>query len=219
MERRDQQSDQQDAQAVIAAMHLLMRSLQPAERETLLSTWMHERREYAQVGDVEQQSDAATESVQARYPIQPLVLDSDESHEHVAHASSESHTDTESEATHEASSEGRYREKALATYASFFLPLTASFTRKRWWGYLVVSTIFMLTLSFSTLAAYRAGMAASGPSVVAFSTVSCMPSEVMLPIVKEIQIQPGGSIVGVHQAFVSQWSTVSVAKGSHAFLF
>jgi hypothetical protein len=63
-------------------------------------------------------------------------------------------------------------EKAVPS-AFFFQPWAASFSRRRWWGYLAASVIFMLMLSLSTLVSYevgiQAGMAMNEP-------VSCVSS-------------------------------------------
>jgi hypothetical protein len=205
MEQRNQQSDQQD---VIAAVHLLVRSLPQVERETLLATLVHEQNEYGQIGDPERRTDDATELAQSKYPIQPLVLDSEESHGSAVHLSSEG----ECEATHESGSEGRYGEKVLATYASFFLPLAASFPRRRWWGYLVVSTIFLLIVSFSTLVSYKAGMQVgmtmNRPSVVSFSA-GCMPPAIIEPHVGIPFVRLGG----VHEVVVSHEPITQIGIG------
>ena len=210
MERRNQQPDRQD---VVSAVHLLLRSLNPSERETLLSTLMHEQDEYVETGDLECLADDATELAQSKYPIQPLVLDSEESHS--------SSFESESELTHKASSEGRYGEKALATYASFFLPLSASFPRRRWWGYLVVSTIFLLIVSFSTLVSYKAGMQVGmtmdKPYVVS-SPANCMDPAIVAPI-GELQRLPSGGIIAGQQSFWQREPIVLIDRGSYGFHF
>jgi hypothetical protein len=214
MERINQPSDLNDAQAVIAAMQLLMRSLQPAERETLLSTFLHEQDEAVQGGDTEQPTEGTTELEQSQYPIQPLTLDTQEddhatSSEREGRSFSESHTDSGREVVHESGSLVRY-EKAVPS-VFFFQPWAASFPRRRWWGYMAASVIFMLTLTLSTLVSYKMGMQAGmtmNEQASCFSSGQVIRSELQPLLV----MSPNTIVVGGPHLPASPGAFVSVER-------
>lgn len=66
----DRRSEKPDEQAVIAAVQLLVQSMEPSQRERLLSTLLRGQQKDVAPDEVESEENA--------YPIQPLLLTTDE---------------------------------------------------------------------------------------------------------------------------------------------
>jgi hypothetical protein len=133
-----------DEQAVIAAVQLLVESMEPSQREKLLSALSRG-----------QQKDVAPDEVRAEenaYPIQPLLLTTDE-HQHAENQSSSNELHTNAEASSERGRAGRL----LEMYAA--MPLaTSSARRAQLWTRLAISAILLCAFFLSTFAAYEIGV-------------------------------------------------------------
>lgn len=184
MNQQNRQPDLHDEQAVIAAVQLLVRSMKPAQKEKLLLTLWHEQGENVLPDDsrpeqsiYEHGDDAGSEA--GTYPIQPLVLASDDSQrassESNAQTLPENSTDSPREFHYEEGTFERQREerRPLETYTAFFLPFTSSLSRRQWWTRLALGTIFLFLLSLSTLVVYQAGVRAGAMEAAQASAAAC----------------------------------------------
>jgi hypothetical protein len=170
MNQPNRQPDLHDEQAVIAAVQLLVRSMKPGQREKLLSTLVHEQEENVQAVNYGNEENVGSEV--NSYPIQPLMLASDDgqrvSSESTSETVSEEEIPSERTSDHphefhyeEGGSEPQQERPSSGIYAASFLPFTSSFSRRQWWTRLALGAIFLFLLSLSTLASYRVGVHAA----------------------------------------------------------
>jgi hypothetical protein len=152
----DRRSGKPDEQAVIAAVQLLVQSMEPSQREKLLSTLLRG-----------QQKDVAPDEVETEetvYPIQPLLLTMDE-HQRTA-PPDEQPSPAASHQRAESSSERGRAGRLVEMYAA--LPFaSASLRRAQWWTRLALSAILLCVLSLSTFVAYEVGLHAGAVGAAA----------------------------------------------------
>ena len=164
----DQASSKYDEQAVIAAVQLLVQSMEPPQREMLLARLAHGQRKNVVSDEVQTEENM--------YPIQPLILTTDESQRV---APDEQPSSAIFQHSGEDSSEWRRGAgKLLELYTA--LPFASSSLRRaRWWTRLVLSAILLCVLSLSTFAAYQIGVH-TGSADAAAQASACQGTELIV---------------------------------------
>jgi hypothetical protein len=161
----DRRSGTHDEEAVIAAVQLLVGSMEPARREKLLALLLHGQQQEVVPDDAESEENV--------YPIQPLVLTTDEGQR----ASSDNRPASDApQHAEEGSSERRRAGMLLERYAA--LPF-ASLPRARWWTRLAISAILLLVLFLSTLVTYELGVHEGAASAAAQAS-ACQGQEYLI---------------------------------------
>ncbi|HEV2661865.1 MAG TPA: hypothetical protein VGU68_14750 [Ktedonobacteraceae bacterium] len=152
----DRRSGKHDEQAVIVAVQLLVQSMEPSQREKLLSTLLRGQQKDVASNDVESEENT--------YPIQPLLLTTDE-HKRTAQPD-EQPSPAASHQRAESSSERGRAGRLVEMYAA--LPFaSASLRRAQRWTRLALSAILLCVLSLSTFVAYEVGLHAGAVGAVA----------------------------------------------------